>query len=956
MTNAFGLQSKFSEFQHEVVSLDVDIAIVTETKFTEDKLAHADISIPGYADPFRLDRSAQGGGIGVWVKSTLAVKSIDTLDPGSHEVLWLSLHMAAGEDIVLGAVYRPGSSADNDISLLEYLDKTIDQARKLGTSIILTGDFNVHSESWLGSCKTTKAGDFLEDISTAHGLTQYVKEPTRGHNTLDLILTDFSGTVQTSTRAPIGRSDHSVVIAEFSSLTTHREDRCARPVWRYKHADWGRMRAFFRCTDWETIISEDPNKFCSNLTSHISLGMKKFIPCKTLLVRPTDPDWWTPECSKATSAKQKAWKRWQKHPQDLDLRHQFMTTVQDCVSTLHRSRLAKLQHLRHRLATGSLRDKAWWSCIKQAGGNNRRSDVPLLTDNQGKEHVTSKEKAECFGSFFAKKCSLGDNDLSPNQVPPLPPWTGPRLTSIHFRQANVRRRLSQLDPSKATGPDAIPARVLKECAAELALPVTKLFTLCFITGTQPTLWKIANVVPVHKRDSKSKLKNYRPVSLLCILSKVMESIVNTQVVSFLEKNNIISQYQFGFRSKLGTADLLTALHTEWLQSLANGGAVQVLAIDIAGAFDRVSHVGILAKAEAYGIQGLLLTWLTHYLSDRQIRAVVSGSTSASFPVKAGVPQGSILGPTLFLLYVNDAEKCLPTNASLAVYADDTTLYATIPSYSDIDQASSLLQKSLDSLDRWGRAWRVQFEPTKSQGMLLDHHRPSWPPPSLLFGGQPVSNTQKLKLLGVTFDAKLLYKEHIRNIARRANQRLNFLRRTVPILGPADRLTVYKGFVRPILEYACLVWMGAAPTHLSRLDAVQKRALKLVGPQVITDSLCYRRTVSALCYLFKLQCIAGPPQLLRMVPQLASLPDDAPRTRLQSHLSVRHTQQLCKQLPANAQDALRRSFPSGVIDTWNELPAHILPGPPSLKSLPTFKTNVAKHLRAENWVWATDYAA
>ena len=213
----------------------------------------------------------------------------------------------------------------------------------------------------------------------------------------------------------------------------------------------------------------------------------------------------------------------------------------------------------------------------------------------------------------------------------------------------------------------------------LYTPLSKLFALCFAIGRQPAIWKTARVVPVYKKKSKSSPSNYRPVFLLSILSKVMESIVNRSVVNFLERENVLSAHQFGFRRGWGTADLLTLLQQKWSSTIAKRGSVHTLAVDIAGAFDKVSHKGALAKAHACGISGTLHSWLQDYLSNRSLRAVMCGQESEVFPVKAGVPQGSILGPTLFVLYVNDCKDCLPRGSSLAVHADDPTLYKCLSS-------------------------------------------------------------------------------------------------------------------------------------------------------------------------------------------------------------------------------------------------------------------------------------
>ena len=198
--------------------------------------------------------------------------------------------------------------------------------------------------------------------------------------------------------------------------------------------------------------------------------------------------------------------------------------------------------------------------------------------------------------------------------------------------------------------------------------------MSFRQGRQPDLWKIASVVPVFKKKSKSNVRNYRPISLLPILSKVMETLVNRAVTNFLERNSILSSNQYGFRRGMSTQDILTLLSHRWHTTSARGGSTRVLAVDVAGAFDKVSHPGLLHKASRYGLSGALLAWLQDYLCDRRLQTTINGFTSSLYPISAGVPQGSILGPTLYLLYTNDAEDHLPAGVELAAYADDTTLY------------------------------------------------------------------------------------------------------------------------------------------------------------------------------------------------------------------------------------------------------------------------------------------
>ena len=587
--------------------------------------------------------------------------------------------------------------------------------------------------------------------------------------------------------------------------------------------------------------------------------------------------------------------------------------------------------------------------LKAAGGDGRQCSVPTIRDDQGQEFSTNEEKAAAFGRFFSAKCSLM-NDLQPSNLPNFPSRCTTGLNHVRFRPTTIARLLRQLDPSKATGPDGVPARVLKICAAELASPLSRLFSACFRKGVQPSLWKTANVVPIHKKQTRSTLRNYRPVSLLSVISKVMEKVINTTLMNHLEKQSLLSPHQFGFRPGLSAADLLTSISHQWQSCINAGGAVRALAVDIAGAFDKVSHLGVLHKLRSYGIAGTLHQWLTSYLTDRTLQAVVGGATSPQFPVTAGVPQGSILGPTLFVIYVNDAAEVLPCGVVPATYADDTTLFSLIPSADHAATSCATFQTGTDALAEWGSTWRIQFEPTKSQAMTISRHRHRWPITTVSFGGQNIKETDSIKLLGVTFDRTMSFRAHVRSVAMRAARRLGFLRKACHVLDISGRLTAYKGFVRPLMEYSPLAWGGAAPHHLSQLDKIQRRALALIDPGVVVDSLSLRRTISGICFIYKLMCGPRVPCLQSLLPQLLDQ-RPSPRTRQQVEIANGHDFQLSSPLPPRSHNTIRRSFPHAYISTWNSLPPEVIPEV-NLKRLQQFKSTAYKHLLRNNWLWAT----
>ena len=321
----------------------------------------AESTINGYHPPLRLDRSAQGGGVAVWIKENLAYEQLSTIDCGDHEIIWLTVNLQGRKKLVLGGLYRPGSAPGHDISILEHLDTSLDHVRFFGTNVMLAGDFNVRNGPWLGSSKTTGAGEYLEEICAVHGLVQHVKTATRGNNPLDLILSDLGDRVSVDVTSPIGRSDHSVLLTKVATCP-QSEKRTTRRVWRYSKADWGRLGKFYRDVEWSKIISSDPNLACKGVTETILDGMHRHLPNKRLTTRPSDPSWWTPECTAAVQAKRRSWDRLHTYPskENEDL---YKTHCARCVACLHNAKDRGLAAVRQRLKSGSLQDKQWWSTL-----------------------------------------------------------------------------------------------------------------------------------------------------------------------------------------------------------------------------------------------------------------------------------------------------------------------------------------------------------------------------------------------------------------------------------------------------------------------------------------------------------------------------------------------------------------------------------------------------------------
>ena len=478
----------------------------------------------------------------------------------------------------------------------------------------------------------------------------------------------------------------------------------------------------------------------------------------------------------------------------------------------------------------------------------------------------------------------------------------------------VRKVVINLDLSKASGPDCIPLVVLKNCEPELSYILAELFNRCLKESCFPDCWKVSSAVPVFKNvGERSTVKNYRPVGLLSVVSKVFEKLVNNRIVDHLEKCGLFSDFQYGFRSSRSTADLLTVVSDRIAKAFNRSGATRAVALDISKASDRVWHAGLLHKLKSYGISGPIFSLISSFLSNRRLRVVLDGKSSQKYPLNAGVPKGSTLGPTLFLLYIND----LPDDVicDIAIYADDTTLYSKRDRTSDLWQqlelASELESDLQDTVD-WGKKWLVDFNAEKTQLVSFDrsHNNGSI---AVKMGGSILEEKSSFKMLGLTFSCKLDWGSYIISIAKTASKKIGALIRSMKFLSPEVALYLYKSTIHPCMEYCCHVWAGAPSCYLDLLDKLQKRICKIVGPSLAAslEPLVHRRNVASLSFFYRYYFGRCSSELAQLVP--------LPFSRGRSTRYSDRLQDFSVTIPRCYKDVYVNSFFPHTAKLWNSLP-------------------------------------
>ena len=377
-----------------------------------------------------------------------------------------------------------------------------------------------------------------------------------------------------------------------------------------------------------------------------------------------------------------------------------------------------------------------------------------------------------------------------------------------------------MKPHKVAGPDNIPTRLLKDYACELAPCLTLIFQASLTQGKIPADWKFGHVAPIFKKGDRHKASNYRPITLTSVTCKLLEHILHSSIISHLETHHILSDAQYGFRKKRSCETQLIRTIHDLATGLNEKQQIDAILLDFSKAFDVVPHKRLLLKLSHYGIGGNTLAWIQDFLSNRTQRVLLEGQVSSQSSVTSGVPQGSVLGPLLFLVFINDLPECVSSTTRL--FADDSLLYRVINSPDD----ARLLQEDLNNLQMWEKLWGMSFNPDKCEVLRITNKR-SPIQSNYVLHGHTLALTSNAKYLGVTISSDLSWNVHINNITKKANRTLGFLRRNVSKCPKEVKTKCYETFVRPILEYSSSAWAPHTLRDIQSIEAVQRRAARFV---------------------------------------------------------------------------------------------------------------------------------
>ena len=834
-------------FQALVYSRQLDVVIVTETWLTPDILDKE--ILPSGFNLYRRDRpgTKRGGGVLVAIKTAIKSNRRDDLELNC-EFVACEIYPSKCMKVAVCGFYRPPSTK---FEYLQEFNKLLHVLNQESCPLVICGDFNFPEINWdyqLASGSDNLAVTFCEMVNDSF-LTQINRDPTRITQTtssiLDLVLTNFPERFhRISTFDTLLSTDH-LGISFFMKTPVHSK-RFSRTVYNFKSADLDGLKETLLTIPLNVCFDDNDVNLCWERWRDLFLSaVDTFVP-KIKINDSKSPKWIDGEIIMLSKKKEKLFRKAKRSNSQI-LWESYKEIRKHIKSTTKRKYHEFLLSFQDNLKENP---KLFWSFYKAKTKAPRIPNTVYLSQEKASNTI---EKAELFNRFF---CSVY---LKPEDRPSLATLSNPpnALQLIQTSDEEVFKLLKAIDPSKASGPDGLPGRLLKVCANEITPFLTGLINMSLRLGQFPKGWKCANIVPIFKKGNSENVSNYRPISLLSLVSKIAERCVYDKLLLFVENKIYIHQHGF-VKGRSCTTQLLNTYHLV-AEGIDMGIQTDCIFLDFTKAFDSVSHVRLIHKLGTFGIRGPLLQWFTSYLDGRIQRVVLDGEASKWMKVTSGVPQGSIIGPLLFLVFINDMPNSVSDSSTLALFADDAKCLRRIHSTEDC----LALQSDIDKLTEWSETCKLSFNIQKCSITTLTRKRTP-----IYFNytirDQTLNRVESQRDLGVLCTSDARFKHHIQDIVSRANKMLGFIRRTLN--GSKNLLPTYKSLyialVRSHLEYASEIWNPKSSSLVKLIEGVQRRATRLLLPELDYTMrleslsllpLVYRREVKDLTTFYKMKC-------------------------------------------------------------------------------------------------------
>ena len=823
------------------LNITFSVIALSETWFYEDDSNLIDISNYTLVNVSRQGRKS--GGVALYIHSSLAFKQRDDLkliqdrNQGNNdnsidhsESVFVEILSHNDKNIIVGNIYRAHRT---DVDLFNSdLSKCLDRIASDNKNCYISGDFNLDLLCYNHDPKVT---DFVNNFY-AHNMFPLIDRPTRittkSATAIDNIFTNVVTNRIKSGVCVVDLTDHYPIFQITNSLELKHN---SPKSFLNRSFNQGNIDSFQNClqqTDWDHVLTESSpqeayNKFLNTFKNLYDtcfpLRRKRIIKSDSNRV-PRKP-WITNAILKSIRYKDKLYRKFRSSPNVCN--KLTLVKYKNTLTTV--IRVAKKQYYSNLLEEHKNNLKQTWKVLNDLLGRSRKHQLPDSFDINGIPTSDPQQIANGFNSFFT---NIGPNLA--NQIATSQKNFDDFLVNIPSPQNSlfmsptdtleIIEVCSSFKTGTSCGYDEIKPDIVKTVINLITTPLVHIFNSSISSGIVPNQLKIAKVVPIYKSGDSNKCTNYRPISVLPAFSKIFERIIHKRLYNFLDRFNLLHTSQFGFRNKYSSYMAVLEAYNKIVSDLDKGNHTLGIFLDLSKAFDTISHSILLAKLHHYGIRGNAFEWFKSYLTDRSQFVAYNNCKSSSLSVKCGVPQGSVLGPLLFILFLNDISFASDI-LSFFIYADDTN---AIISNSNLNDLINSVNNELHNVSVWFKANKLSLNIDKTNYMIFKnrHSNRNYPDMNICIDDVMINRVSHTKFLGVIFDETMTWSNHNCHITNIVSKYTGILFRLKAILPCETLFSLYNTLVLPHILYCNLIWADSNNKNLDRIHIKQKRIMRL----------------------------------------------------------------------------------------------------------------------------------
>ena len=833
--NIRSLYKNFDEFRMFLDTSKASFSVIclqeTWAKNDNPQNLQAIYHLPGY-ECYHVPRGydKRGGGVCIYVEKGMHVIEKPEISVSNEDIeaQLVEIVQHKSKKIISGNVYRPPHGKMKPFN--ETIQKFVSFSKQ--KPFFLSGDLNLNLFSFDVDPKVKNFLNKMRQSSILPTITKATRFNKNKSTCIDNIYSNICLTNSVNSGIIHAKiSDHFPIFVNIQGMTDVNITGCKKSTIstrRFTSENVVRFNNEIRSMSWSTVISSnDTNVSYDNFSDLITNVYNKCFPVELKVVKEKCMlnKWMTKGLLKASKRKQVLYKKFM-NKKTIKSENEYKKYSRTFNKLKEK---AKQNYYSEKILANENNLKKLWTTMKGIISKNQiKNTYPSVLNVEGKNVYAKKDIAQEFNKFFTTvglnlsskiKPTKTDASLLVNEV-------SKRFKVNLVDEAELNLHFSNLNVNKAPG-DGYNVRVIKNAFDAFKTPLLHICNLSLKNGEFPEKMKLAKVLPLFKSGNKCDVGNYRPISLLPLFSKILERIMHSRLYHYFESNKLFYHKQFGFRKKFSVDYGLMEAVDSISQSMSKKELTLGVFIDLSKAFDTVDHKILLSKLKKYGIVGEELLWFDSYLKNRKQFVKVDESESNILDISCGVPQGSILGPLLFLIYVNDMHLSVP-KLNVVMFADDTNLFI---SGKDHKNLFNIMNNQLELIDDWFAANKLSLNVQKTKytlfcSSLVEDNLPL-KLPTLLFGTKEISRSRYTKFLGVLIDENLNWKKQIKAIESKISSQIGIINRGRKVLNNKAMKMLYFAFVNPYLTYGNIVWGSVGKTKLNKLANLQKRAVRLI---------------------------------------------------------------------------------------------------------------------------------